>query len=236
MGFRVQCLPIELPWKQPHSSCVLYNRASAAHQTWVAVAEVTGHTNIWSFTEKVCWPLDLSMFRALFSWEFHINTVFPSFPSFQLHLSPLTSITSLIISVLLFYTHTHFIWSLLSIAHMYMNDHLESDNLPRGSSLKEHWFSTAVVWLVACRLSCRRGSWSVQFFYYYSLVTCMATLSAFMFSTCVTGAREGREEHRIPWNWHSRRLWTVKWMLGVEFRSSGRAVGALHHWATAPAP
>lgn len=30
---------------------------------------------------------------------------------------------------------------------MYMNDHLESDNLPRGSSLKEHWFSTAVGWL-----------------------------------------------------------------------------------------
>lgn len=106
MEFGVQCLPIELPWKQPHSSCVLYNRACAAHQTWVVVAEVTGHTNIWSFTEKVCWPLDLSMFRTLFSWEFHTNTVFPSFPSFQLHLSPLTSITSLIISVLLFYTHT----------------------------------------------------------------------------------------------------------------------------------
>lgn len=25
MEFGVQCLPIELPWKQPHSSCVLYN-------------------------------------------------------------------------------------------------------------------------------------------------------------------------------------------------------------------
>jgi hypothetical protein len=33
-----------------------------------------------------------------------------------------------------------------------------------------------------------------------------------------------------------RWLWATMWLLGIELRTSGRAVGALNHWAISPAP
>jgi len=35
---------------------------------------------------------------------------------------------------------------------------------------------------------------------------------------------------------HYRWLWATMWLLGIELRTSGRAVGALNHWAISPAP
>ena len=35
---------------------------------------------------------------------------------------------------------------------------------------------------------------------------------------------------------HYRGLWATKWLLGIEFRTSGRAVSAFKHWAISPAP
>jgi hypothetical protein len=34
---------------------------------------------------------------------------------------------------------------------------------------------------------------------------------------------------------HYRWLWATMWLLGIEFRTSGRAVSALNHWAISPA-
>jgi hypothetical protein len=34
---------------------------------------------------------------------------------------------------------------------------------------------------------------------------------------------------------HFRWLWATMWLLGIELRTSGRAVGALNHWAISPA-
>jgi hypothetical protein len=48
---------------------------------------------------------------------------------------------------------------------------------------------------------------------------------------CVPGVRIGCW---IPWNWNYRRVWIAIWVLGIESRSSGRAVGALNLWATSP--
>jgi hypothetical protein len=35
---------------------------------------------------------------------------------------------------------------------------------------------------------------------------------------------------------HYRWLWATMWLLGIELRTSGRAVGALNRWAISPAP
>jgi hypothetical protein len=35
---------------------------------------------------------------------------------------------------------------------------------------------------------------------------------------------------------HYRRLPAIIWFLGIELRTSGRADGALNHWAISPAP
>ena len=35
---------------------------------------------------------------------------------------------------------------------------------------------------------------------------------------------------------HYRWLWATMWLLGIELRTSGRATGALNHWAISPAP
>jgi len=35
---------------------------------------------------------------------------------------------------------------------------------------------------------------------------------------------------------HYRWLWAILWLLGIELRTSGRAVSALNHWAIAPSP
>ena len=40
-----------------------------------------------------------------------------------------------------------------------------------------------------------------------------------------------RRGHRF----HDRWLWATMWMLGLELRTSGRAVSALNHWAISPA-
>ena len=40
----------------------------------------------------------------------------------------------------------------------------------------------------------------------------------------------------FPWNWSHRQLWAAMWMLGIELRSLGKAVGALNYWAIFPAP
>ena len=40
---------------------------------------------------------------------------------------------------------------------------------------------------------------------------------------------------QVPWNWNYRELWTAVWVLGIEPRSSGRAVSALNCWAISPA-
>jgi hypothetical protein len=31
-------------------------------------------------------------------------------------------------------------------------------------------------------------------------------------------------------------LWATKWLLGIDLRTSGRAVRALNHWAISPDP
>jgi hypothetical protein len=38
-----------------------------------------------------------------------------------------------------------------------------------------------------------------------------------------------------PWNWSHSQLWAALWVLGMEPRSSWRAVSALSHWAISPA-
>jgi hypothetical protein len=35
---------------------------------------------------------------------------------------------------------------------------------------------------------------------------------------------------------HYRWLWATMWLLGIELRTSGRAVSALNHWANSPVP
>jgi hypothetical protein len=35
---------------------------------------------------------------------------------------------------------------------------------------------------------------------------------------------------------HYRWLWVIMWLLGIELRTSGRAVSALNHWTISPAP
>jgi hypothetical protein len=39
----------------------------------------------------------------------------------------------------------------------------------------------------------------------------------------------------IPWDWSYRQLGAIMWLLGVELRTSGRAVSALDCWATSSA-
>ena len=57
----------------------------------------------------------------------------------------------------------------------------------------------------------------------------------YLFHACeytVAVFRHTRRGHRIP---HYRWLWATMWLLGIELRTSGRAVSALNRWAISPA-
>ena len=47
---------------------------------------------------------------------------------------------------------------------------------------------------------------------------------------------EAKRRHLISWNWNYRQLWVTMWLLGIELRTSGRAVSALNCWAISLAP
>ena len=60
--------------------------------------------------------------------------------------------------------------------------------------------------------------------YYLYIYTHMHTYTVAVF-------RHTRWGHRIP----LQMVWVTMWLLGVELRTSGRAVSALNHWAISPA-
>lgn len=39
--------------------------------------------------------------------------------------------------------------------------------------------------------------------------------------------KEARRGHQLPWNWSSKGLWPITWVLGAELQSPGRATSAL---------
>lgn len=46
-----------------------------------------------------------------------------------------------------------------------------------------------------------------------------------------------KETSDLPWSWSYRHVWAAwLWVLGIQARSSGRAVHTLHHWAISPPP
>jgi hypothetical protein len=56
-----------------------------------------------------------------------------------------------------------------------------------------------------------------------------------MCTTCMQCLQKPEEGTRSPLNWSFRWLWAVRWMLGIELRSSGRAASTLTCWAISPA-
>jgi hypothetical protein len=54
-------------------------------------------------------------------------------------------------------------------------------------------------------------------------------------SMCVCAIfMEARRGRGIPWMWSYGHLWSARWMLGIEFKSSARAASALYHQTLRP--
>ena len=82
------------------------------------------------------------------------------------------------------------------------------------------WSFYSVIFLLYCS---KVSSYSSLFFLRYIYFTCMNTLLLFS---------DTPEEATDP---HYRWLWATMWLLGIELRTSGRAVSALNLWAISPA-
>lgn len=61
---------------------------------------------------------------------------------------------------------------------------------------------------------------------------CMSILPAYMSLHLM----EVRKMYLIPWDWSYRLMLTAVWVSRVSPGSSGRALGALYHWANSPGP